>query len=147
MINRPRTRRPPNAQLLRSSLAASLLMLLMPVGAARAADPHTVSATETLNGKPLRVHVGDRVRVTLASTYWEFAPVTGKAVRTVGQAEVIVGGPSCPKIMGTGCGTATLTVKAVVRGASTVRASRSACGEALQCSSDKRTYAVRIIVS
>ena len=128
-------------------LGVVLVAALVPMSAASASSSHTVTVVESSNGKVVRVRVGDRVKVKLASTYWEFGPVDGKAVRALGQADVVVGGAGCPKIMGTGCGSATLTLRVAAKGTSTVSASRTSCGEALQCSPDQRAYRVRITVA
>jgi hypothetical protein len=76
------------------------------------------------------VKVGDRIVVTLGSTYWTFNPPSGVAVTQDGDPTVR---PSPGCVPGAGCGTVTATYHADTSGTATLSAHRDSCGEALRC--------------
>ena len=109
-------------------LAAALLLAL--------AVPAQASSTTTLTGKSkgstVTVHRGDTVQVTLSSTAWTIEAPHGPALRATGpQTTTFVAGPTCHP--GQGCGTTQRTFRAVAAGTATLVATRTQCGEALQC--------------
>jgi hypothetical protein len=108
-----------------------------------AAGPQFVTVTDADNGRTVAVTAGDRVTVTLASTYWTFRGSSNPAVlRQVGQPVASPG--SCPP--GVGCGQVSATFIAVQQGRADVTASRSSCGEALSCTGGSGSYLVTIVV-
>jgi hypothetical protein len=85
--------------------------------------------------------VGQTLTVRVHSTYWQFhTPPNPAVLRSVGAPKV---GPdtACPDspgrgpgvVPGSGCGTLSAAFVAAGRGTSSVRASRTTCGEALRC--------------
>ncbi len=108
--------------------------------------PKTVTKTVTDRdkGKTVTLHVGDRLKVVLASTYWTIlggSPtvlLAGKQVTTPSRNVCVPGG---------GCGTASETFTAHGKGRSTVNASRTSCGEALRCTGGKGEFSVTVVVN
>ena len=102
-----------------------------------------VSVTDADNGGTVTVAPGERLTVTLGSTYWTFAGSSNTAVlQQVGQPVASPG--SCPP--GVGCGQVSATFVAVGRGRADVTASRSSCGEALSCTGGSGSYRVSVVV-
>src|SRR5690242_17476287 len=76
-------------------------------GGSSGSSGQPVVAGDADNGKSFQLHVGDRLRVTLDSTYWT---VNGSSVATVLRAEgpVVVSPSSGGCVPGAGCGTVTM---------------------------------------
>jgi hypothetical protein len=107
----------------------------------------TVHLAEPANGTTVLAHVGDRLVVTLHSTYWSLAAPSGGAV-TVGVApSVSPGGAQCRRPPGTGCGAVTATYDVTAVGNARLTASRRSCGEAMRCVGGKGHWAVSVTVS
>jgi hypothetical protein len=127
-------------------------------GAAFVSSGSTVEATSTTvelalrltdadNGRSITAAVGSLITVVLPSTYWHVMPPTDTNVLAMhGQPEVTAGGPGCPSIPGTGCGTVLVTFAALAAGSADVVANRSSCGEALRCTGDQGQWRVHIEV-
>lgn len=98
-------------------------------------------------GRTIPATVGERIVVTLHSTYWQVAaPSAPKVVAQDGDPQVGGGGPGCPSIPGTGCGTIVAAFVAVAPGDAELLATRSSCGEALRCAPDQSTWQVHVVV-
>jgi hypothetical protein len=104
----------------------------------------------TVTDKPslrtaVSLHVGNRLRVALGSTYWRFTDVSANpAVESVGST-TITADPNC--IPGGGCGTAVHQYSAIGTGQVTITATRTSCGEALVCRPDQRAFTLIVTVS
>jgi hypothetical protein len=84
------------------------------------------------NGKAVTLHVGDVLSATLGSTYWMFGP-TPSNLAADGPMTTHVGGSSCPRFPGSGCGWVQRQYQATRAGSAVLSASRTSCGEALRC--------------
>ena len=126
---------------MRTRLLAALLLVGLAV-------PAHAAATTTLTGKDrggtVTVHVGDTVHVQLASTAWTIAGAAGALVPTGPQTTTFVPGPTCRP--GGGCGTTDRSFRAVAAGSATLSASRTQCGEALQCTGDNGSWTAKVRV-
>lgn len=103
-----------------------------------------VTATNAANGKSLSLRVGDRLEVTLSSTYWMFDPAPGHVVNA-GAGPQVAPDPSC--VPGGGCGTVTQSFVAVGAGTAQVTAHRTSCGEAMACTPAQASFTVTVVVS
>ena len=102
---------------------------------------------DAANGRTVQACVGQTIRLELASTYWQDVSSSDEAVLAAdGPSSVAPASPgTC--VPGGGCGSVERTFQASASGTATVSAHRTTCGEALQCSTDQRTFSVRIVVS
>lgn len=104
-----------------------------------------VTVTEKDNGTTLTLVAGQRVRVVLSSTYWQFQDSSDPAVlRADGQPRVSPQPSGC--VPGAGCGTATATFLAVASGSAEIKATRTSCGEAMGCTGNEGLYTLRVTV-
>ena len=105
-----------------------------------------VVASDADNGKTVNLHVGDRLVVKLASTYWTIAESSDpRVLKTSGPAVVSPQPTGC--VPGAGCGFAIATFEAVAPGSAEVTASRTSCGEAMRCVGDAGFFRVSIVVT
>jgi hypothetical protein len=101
--------------------------------------------TDTDNGKTVTVAAGDRVIVTLHSTYWQIDGGSDPAVlRKDGDTAYAPSGDCVP---GGGCGTATASFTALAAGHARVSASRTSCGEAMTCTGGAGSFYVDVNVA
>ena len=100
---------------------------------------------DTANGSTVHVRVGDAVRVTLHSTYWEMNAPSSSAVQA-GASDVVASPPGPGRIPGSGAGTVVTSYIAHSIGTAQITAHRTSCGEALLCPPDKQSYTVTIAV-
>jgi hypothetical protein len=91
----------------------------------------------------VRLIVGQRVQVTLESTFWQFAPADGTVLRVVVAPHPQ---PAASCIPGGGCGVVTVTYLAAARGNVDVTAHRSSCGEAMGCTAKTGSFVVHVVV-
>jgi hypothetical protein len=114
-------------------------------GAKGSASSVVRDVDDTANGSTVHVHVGDVVRVTLHSTYWQMnAPSTAALQERI--SDVVASPPAPGRVPGLGAGTVVTTYVAHTSGTAQITAHRTSCGEALQCTPDKQSYAVTIAV-
>jgi hypothetical protein len=107
----------------------------------------TVQVGDKDNGMTVRVRIGSTVVVVLNSTYWGFAsPSNGAVVRQVGGVTTVPA-PIGTCVVGGGCGTVSATYQAVAVGQSEISASRTTCGEALQCTGGAGSYSLQVVVT
>jgi hypothetical protein len=108
-----------------------------------AAKSHPVTLDERANGSVVRVARGTSVSVVLHSNYWD---IRGSSRPWVlgqrGPAEALAG--SCPP--GVGCGELRATFIARHLGTAVITATRTVCGEAMQCAPDQRCYRITVVV-
>ena len=101
--------------------------------------------TDRDKGTTVTLHVGDRLKVVLASTYWTIDKSPNPAVlRTDGKQVTTPALKGC--VPGGGCGTAARTFTAVTNGSTTVSGSRTTCGEALLCTGGNGKFSVTVVV-
>lgn len=102
--------------------------------------------TETDNGHTLRIHAGSELKLILHNTYWQIAGSSDLAVLAPVGAAVYSGAGLISCIPGSGCGTVTQVFRAAGLGQAILTASRTSCGEVLQCTGATGSYKVTIVV-
>ncbi|MBV6696817.1 protease inhibitor I42 family protein [Kitasatospora aureofaciens] len=124
---------------------ASTGTTLLATSSATVTAPAGVVLDEHANQTTLKVVAGSTIEVDLHSTYWP-AP-TSSAPDTVAPngAPTTAPSPSCRP--GGGCGTVTTHFTARTPGTAHLTATRTTCGEALNCPPDQRTYDVTVEVT
>ena len=106
----------------------------------------SASLSEADNGKSIRVTAGASVELVLHNIYWHIAGSSAASILKPIGAPVYSGAGTLKCIPGTGCGTITATFQAVATGTAQISATRTTCGEALQCIGDQKSFAVTLIV-
>ena len=101
---------------------------------------------DTANGMTVRVHVGDTVRVTLHSTYWQMDPPSNSALKASDSA-VAASPPGPGNVPGSGAGTLVTSYLIVHSGPAKITAQRTSCGEAMLCAPNMRTYVVTLSIT
>jgi hypothetical protein len=104
-----------------------------------------IVASESDNGKTLELHVGDRLEVKLASTYWNIQDSSDLGVLRLAGPVAVSPQPGC--VPGAGCGLAIASFDAVGTGSADITASRSSCGEAMRCVGSAGTYRLSVVVT
>jgi hypothetical protein len=129
------------------ALAALFVLLGCASGGAVSATTRplpVVHVTEKQDGATVMLRRGQRLRVVLHSTYWEFKAVSPPAVlRRVG-APVVTPMSGC--VAGQGCGTVTVTYIARTSGSASVAAERTSCGEAMGCTAAAGAFKLTVSV-
>jgi hypothetical protein len=107
---------------------------------------HNVAASETDNGRTITLRRGNHVTLTLHSTYWSIKGSSNPAVLHELFPPATRPMPAhC--VPGQGCGTVSASFAAVSSGRADVTASRTTCGEALQCAPAQRDYVLHVVVT
>jgi hypothetical protein len=115
--------------------------------ATAAGHPRVVVARDNSNGKTMRVSVGERLDLILASDYWNVDPSSSPAVLRQDGATSYLARPSdCPTIPGLGCIPEQTSFTALAPGTVVITASRTSCGEAMACRPDQRHFRLTVIV-
>jgi hypothetical protein len=105
-----------------------------------------IVATDSDNGKTVELHVGDRLEVHLASTYWNIHESSDLSVlRLAGPTAISPRPNGC--VPGGGCGLAIASFDAVGSGSVDVTASRTSCGEAMRCVGSAGSYRLSVVVT
>ncbi len=102
--------------------------------------PHQLD--EHANGSTVDVQLGDSVVVVLHSTYWNF-----DSPARVLQPLSTQPSPGHCAVIGSGCGTVTVTYNAAQVGTVTLHAHRDSCGEAIRCSASNADWSVTVRVT
>jgi hypothetical protein len=103
-------------------------------------------AGDAENGTTVDLHVGDRLAVTLHSTYWTISGSSNSHVLTAEGPESVSPAPGgC--VPGGGCGTVTMTFDVIGIGSADVIASRVSCGEAMLCTGTQGSYKITVASS
>jgi hypothetical protein len=129
--------------------ACALVALVALAGCATRSGPvgaGVVTVGQRDNGHTVRVSRGTTIDVVLHSTYWTFTPQTDSGALRPDRAPSVDASPGSGCVAGQGCGTVTARFTAVRDGTARIRATRTACGEALKCSPADGTFAVTIAV-
>jgi hypothetical protein len=136
---------------LTAAAAAALLMAGCGSAAARSPRPRppgaVTSARDNANGTTVRLHVGDRLKLTLSSSYWNVhaSPVPA-VLRQDGPARLLPRPSTCPDIPGIGCTPVQTLFTALARGTAVITATRTTCGEALACAADQRRFTITVVI-
>jgi len=108
-------------------------------------EARPIVATDSDNGKTFELHVGDRLEVNLASTYWTIHESSDLSVLRLAGPPAISPQPNgC--VPGAGCGLAIASFDAVGKGSADVTASRTSCGEAMRCVGNAGSYRLTVVV-
>jgi len=107
--------------------------------------PSAVAVSEPSAGRTFQIRRGDRVVLSLHSTYWHISPPDGHILTQTGAQKVI------PALAGTcrpgiGCGTVQATFIASATGSAELTASRTTCGEAKACLPGQKSYVTHLVV-
>jgi hypothetical protein len=104
-----------------------------------------ITASDAENGGTIIVRIGDRLTVTLHSTYWSFAGSSNADVIAPDGLPTVSPMPSgC--VPGQGCGKVVAAFDAIAVGTSEITATRITCGEALRCTGSAGSYRVTVVV-
>jgi len=129
---------------------AAAAIALLAVGCASTAtgtSTPVLVARDSANGKTVRVSVGERLELILASTYWQVNPSSAPAVLRQDGGTILLPRPSdCPTTPGLGCVPEQMTYVALKSGTAVITASRTTCGEALRCGPDQSHFRLTVIV-
>ena len=109
-----------------------------------AAASSVTLATDADSGRSFDLHVGDRLTVVLASTYWMVLPPVARSILAAAAAPTASPSPGC--VPGSGCGTVTTEFVAVGAGTTAVDATRRSCGEALLCVGSEGRFGITVTV-
>jgi len=128
------------------SLAAVIALAVGGCGSQGSA-PRTAVAGWSQNHQTIHLHVGDRLNVTLDSTYFQIPASSDESVLAPdGPGSVQAAAPSDRCRPGVGCGTVSRRFRAVKAGAAVVNSHRDSCGEVLRCTSDLAEFQIDVIV-
>ena len=142
-------------------MAAAATVALLTAGACGSSSPTAGAGSSTTARPAAEVHVGaehdgasvtlrqgQELSVSLASTYWDLSVTPAAGPLTVVSESTVPGGPECGHaVVGSGCGTATIVVRADRPGTASVVGQRTTCGEALRCGPGRDRYEVRVVVA
>ena len=104
-----------------------------------------VSATDRENGHTIALLRGQRLRVELSNTHWQFQDSSDRSVlRLDGVPQLSPQTSGCAAYVG--CGTATATYIGVAAGRAIVTATRTSCGEAMGCTGSNARYSLNVVV-
>jgi hypothetical protein len=117
------------------------------VAASPSTGPESTELTEDNRGETVAVKVGATVRVVLHSTYWSPATSSAPAIVAPTAAPTVSPAPPGTCLPGIGCGTVTSTFVASAPGDAVLTASRTVCGEALNCKPADRLWTVDLRVT
>lgn len=107
----------------------------------------TTEIGEANKDQSLAISVGATVTLVLHNIYWKVQGSSNPAVLALVGPPVYSGAGPIACIPGTGCGTLTASFKAVAPGSAVIFASRTSCGEALQCTGGAGTFEVTVVVT
>ena len=129
------------------------VVALLRIGITSAQAVTTTTLSEKNASKTVIVKLGSRVELSLHSMYWQLAVPAKSSSLTSNGAPIlkpILPGPTAPsgcRIAGSGCGTQIWVFTAMKIGLTHLIASRTTCGEAMQCTGANGRFAVTIKVS
>ena len=103
-------------------------------------------AQDADNGSTLQLRKGDRLEVSLHSTYWVInGSSNSKVLMAEGSAVVSPSPAGC--VPGGGCGTVQIVFDVVGAGSADVTAARTTCGEAMLCTGSQGVYKITVVAS
>lgn len=109
--------------------------------------PEAIGLTEDSRGHTVAVKVGTVITVVLHSTYWSPATTSAAAIVAPVAAPTVSPAPPGTCLPGIGCGTVTSTFVASAAGEAVLTASRTVCGEALNCKDADKLWTVDLHVT
>jgi hypothetical protein len=111
------------------------------------AGPSAVVVHDGAGSHTVTVKAGQRLEVVLDSTYWNVAGSSRPGVlRQDGESAVLARPASCPTLPGMGCTPIQTDFSALKPGVAVVTASRTSCGEALECAPGQRNFTLKVTV-
>lgn len=128
-------------------------ILITSLGLTSANAVTATSLSEKNASKTVVVKLGSWVELTLHSMYWQLAvPAKSSSLTSKGAPilKPIFPSPTAPagcRIAGSGCGTQTWVFAATKVGLTHLVASRTSCGEAMQCTGTNGRFTVTVKVS
>ncbi len=128
------------------------VIALLGLGLASAQAVTTTSISEKNASRTVVVKLGSRVELSLHSMYWQLSvPAKSSSLTSKGAPSLkpILPGPTAPagcRIAGSGCGTQTWIFAATKVGLTHLVASRTTCGEAMQCTGANGRFTVSVKV-
>ena len=136
-------------KLSQSKLKALVLVVLLILGTSNSVAATAKTISEAENGKTISVKSGTAVTIELQSTFWDGAKT--KNLVQVKPSEIAPVTPSPTAAVGcqhpgSGCGTIKWFYKAVKKGLATFTATRTSCGEVLQCTPENSNFKVKFLV-
>lgn len=139
--------------LLRLTASAAVALLIAGCGSATADGPGprppgaVTIARDDANGTTVRLGVGDRLELTLSSSYWNVHGSRAPALlRQDGPTRLLARPSTCPDIPGLGCTPVQTSFTALAPGTAVITATRITCGEALRCAADQRRFTITVVV-
>jgi hypothetical protein len=106
--------------------------------------PRSIDLTADMDATTAHAPEKDLVRLTLPGTSWVFAQPEGTALVAVGTPTITAGADCATARVGEGCGSVTMTYRAVATGTSVLAASRTTCGEARRCVGADASYTITV---
>jgi len=136
-------------KLSQSKLKALVLVVLLILGTSNSVAATAKTISEAENGKTISVKSGTAVTIELQSTFWDGTKT--KNLVQVKPSEIAPIAPSPTAAVGcqhpgSGCGTITWFYKVKKKGLATFTATRSSCGEVLQCTPENSNFKVKFLV-
>jgi predicted secreted protein len=132
-----------------SKSGIATLAALLVLGSTSSHASTTKVIAEAQNGQTITVKSGAVLTIVLHSTFWDGAKT--KNLVQVKPSEIAPVTPSPTAAVGcqhpgSGCGTIKWFYKAVKKGLATFTATRTSCGEVLQCTPENSNFKVKFLV-
>jgi hypothetical protein len=113
--------------------------------APQARGTQVIVKRDASNGSTVKIAVGDKLEVVLASSYWNFRASSAPLVlRQIGPAQLLKTTRTC--VPGGGCRPKRVIYRAFKPGRAVVSAHRVTCGEALACTGKKGQFKITVVV-
>jgi len=132
-----------------SKIKIATLSVLLVLGSTSAQAATTKVISEAQNATTISVKSGTLVTIALHSTYWDGAKVQNLVQIKPSEISPTPATPTAAdgcQHPGSGCGTIKWFYKAKKKGFATFTASRTTCGEAMQCTSENSNFKVKFLV-
>ncbi len=113
--------------------------------APQARGSQVVVKRDAANGSTVRLAVGDKLELILASSYWTFRASSAPGVlRQAGPVQLLKSTRPC--VPGGGCRPKKVIYRALKPGKAVITAHRVTCGEALACTGKKGQFTLTVVV-
>ena len=113
--------------------------------APRTHGSQVVVKRDASNGSTVRLAVGDKLELILASSYWTFRGSSAPGVlRQTGPVQLLKTTRTC--VPGGGCRPKEVSYRALKPGKTVITAHRVSCGEALACTGKKGQFTLTVVV-
>ena len=108
-------------------------------------ETQVIVKRDASNGSTVKIAVGDKLEVVLASSYWNFRASSAPLVlRQMGPAELLKTTRTC--VPGGGCRPKRVIYRALKPGRAVISAHRVTCGEALACTGKRGQFKITVVV-